>query len=537
VKSGGGVGLTAAATAETLALAVGTAGGLGIAATGEVPIAGSLAGAGSAAVNTAADVVEATVTHTNPGFVTRVTTAGGGSVDLTATDAVIFTALAGAGAGAGGGGQYVGVSPTLGFSLATNVVQDTVQALIDGATVISTGGVNLSAQATSATPALVSERPVLTPAPFAAGIADLANPIVTELLDVMREQTRRGILAATAAGGGAIGGGAVAGLGAISLNTVNDVVTAQIADGSQVSSGAGQAVALKAVDETSVMALAGAGGGAGAGGVGGGIAGAGGAGGAARADNVIDNTTGANIDSSTVHSGGDVHLDASSQAQAVAAAVGLSGAMAPGYIASLALSGALSAATNTMTNTVDASITQSSFAGSTDVTTAPGGNLILSAADNATVLALAGSGDLVAAGAVAALSPAGGAGIAIAANSVTDTVRAMIEQSTIVAGIDPSGTALPGNVELDATDNTVEGALALGIAGAITLSPGSYAIPGAGSIADNTLVNSVQAPISASSVHAAGAVTLNATDNKLVGAVAGAAALSSPSAAALCPPR
>jgi hypothetical protein len=478
VSSGGNVGLKA--TSGSLDLAVGV-GAYGTAAVSKLSFGVSFAGVGSGAVNTVTDTVAATITQESAATPTNVTTTNGGFVTLLAENDSIIAALAGSGAGAVGVGiGTAGGAPTLGFSVAFNLVPNTtVQALVDGgATVNAAGAVLLQAQSNAK------------------------------------------ILAATVAGGVAASGGTwggvdVIGLGDASVNTVEIATTAQIRGASTVGSGFGWAVELKAEDDATVAALAGAVSGGGAGGV---IGGAFGGVGAAFAVNGIDDTVTANIDNSTVNSGLDLGLFASSTMQVLAAAVGASGGADGGVGGGLALGGALSGGGNTLTNTIEASITRkvpTSF--QPFISAANLGILRLSATDNSKVEAITGSLQL--AGAVGLdLGVPGGVGIAASGNSIADRVVANIDESNVVDA---------GDVVLAAKNNMAVEAFALGIAGAVVgTGTVSLAFPNAGSIAVNNLTDTVQASIDGSSVTASGAVTINATDNVEVKAGAGAGVLS-----------
>src|SRR5262249_37356783 len=76
-----------------------------------------------------------------------VTSGSGYSVSLQATDTSTITAAAGSAALGVAGGEGGGTSATASFSLAVNGISNSVTASIDGSTVSSGGGVNLSALA------------------------------------------------------------------------------------------------------------------------------------------------------------------------------------------------------------------------------------------------------------------------------------------------------------------------------------------------------------------------------------------------------
>ena len=150
--------------------------------------------------------------------------------------------------------------------------------------------------------------------------------------------------AATIGIGATTGSGGLAGAGSVSINEITDTTLAYISNaemtGSSVS--AGGAMTVKATDTSTI--------GTGAGGVAGSAQGT--AVGAAISYNLIQNSIAAYIDDSTVNSGGDLELLATSSPELIAIAVG-----AAGTGDGLALGGSITV--NSVANDVDAHIDDS----------------------------------------------------------------------------------------------------------------------------------------------------------------------------------
>src|SRR5262249_28369056 len=128
-------------------LAIGIAGAL----TGGQEGGVSLSGAGSSSNNSVYKSVEATIKHAS-----RVTTGHSGTVQATAQDQSKINAAAGSGALSLAGGQGGGVSVAVGASISTNTISNTVTAAVEGSTVLSDGGVQVTAKSAAVIYAVAS---------------------------------------------------------------------------------------------------------------------------------------------------------------------------------------------------------------------------------------------------------------------------------------------------------------------------------------------------------------------------------------------
>ena len=282
--------------------------------------------------------------------------------------------------------------------------------------------------------------------------------------------------------------GTFAGAGAGSGNTIASNVEALIEGGSTVMTGTGNAVSLTARDNSSIEADAG---GLSLGiGVGQSLSADISIGAAVAIDN-ITNTVMASIIGSTVTSGGDVDLLATTEdlqgndGQTIfTVAVGIAGAVGAGSMGSgIALAGAGSGSGNSITNTVEASIKNSTDSNGNKTAsnvTAASGQVNVTALDKSKITAGAGSlGLSIATGQTAGVAVA--AGVSAAANSIGSSstpyrVTAAIEDSTVNAG---DGVAL--DAESTSTIYVVT------VAGGITIATSSegfgvaFGVAGAGS--------------------------------------------------------
>jgi Ca2+-binding RTX toxin-like protein len=267
VTTGGGVELTALSEATIWALTVGGS-GAGAGSSEGTGIALSVGGA--VTVNVVSNAVKASIEDSSD-----VTTATDGMLSLEARDRSLVLANAVGLSGAGAGGKSSGVAASTGASLAVNVIANTVRSFISGSTVTSGGDAELTAGSEAAIWAL-------SVGGSGAG-----------------------------AGGGDQGGFAISGGGAVSVNTVANLVEASIEDdavtGSILSMVNGGTVTLTSLDDTIVIANAG--------GLsfavgGGGKTGAGASFGGSLAVNTIADRTRSLISGSTVRDADAVDLDA-----------------------------------------------------------------------------------------------------------------------------------------------------------------------------------------------------------------------------------
>ena len=370
---------------------------------------GALAGAGAGTYNEITQTIEASIKGNS-----SVATTGGG-VTVTATDMSEIDADAGGVAIAIAYGSGTGATGALsvGAATANNTIDSSVSAFVDTSSVIADGDVTLSAEAKK-NPALSGEYRINA---LAFGVA---------------------VSGAGSTGTGLTG--ALAGAGSGATNTIDTRVSAHISESGgskKVASNAGS-VTLTANDESSIRADAGgfavalslsgsSGTGGGAGSVG-----------AAISRNIIGTAEDrhwvkAYIESSDVEAAaGGVTLSATASTVIDALAMGgsLSGAGSSGSGATGALAGAGAGATNDVIQTIEASITNDS-----SITTTGNGGVSVSAIDSTSITADAGG----VAVAVALTSGrgsgtgSGSIGAAISHNTVSSSVRAFLDGSSIIA--------------------------------------------------------------------------------------------------------
>jgi len=302
--------------------------------------------------------------------------------------------------------------------------------------------------------------------------------------------------------------------GAVAVNVVANKTEAYVKGNASTAPtiSAGGNVAISADDQSVVVAVAGglsvavaeSGGGAGSVGI-------------SVAVTVTDNATNAYVSGSTLTAGGAIEIDASSSALIVSVSVaGSLGVVAGGGGVVGAGAGAVSV--NIISNTIQTYITDNS------TVTAEGGSALLTAADEAVIVAVGGALSLG-----FAIGGGGGGGLAVGAsvavNRIENTVESYIAGSTV---------RTRDAVVLDAA--TVADVISVTIAGAIGGAGGSAfgaMFTGAGSGSDNRIDNTVRAYISdftnaddsitrsdVASLNE-GAISLSAADNSLIVAVAG----------------
>jgi hypothetical protein len=446
------------------------------------------------AVNVLAETVLAVEDDNSKYTYAGTTTASGPpDVSITASD----NSSVSAGAGAVGLAANVGV----GVALAFNTVTNTIWAAVQDATITAPQGITLSA---TSTPQIVAITVAGTGTSSSSKGSDSAGYFV--------------------------------GAGSGSENTVQNTVSAVITDGSNDSgtivaalaalggdstgasnvTAADAAVQVTAQDNSTITAISG--------GVALGFAAQQGSAfgvsaGAAASVNVITNTVSALIVGSTVTASSEV-LNASTAETITAVSAGVAGAFSGSKAGLVSLVGAGSGSNNTINNTVDALIeqSQSSSATQSNVTATGSGGISLTADDNSTINAWAGSLALIG-GQQKSVSAA--FGVAVAINDIPNTasVLAAIEDSTV--------TSNSSSISLQAT--ATPSILAVTGAGADKAGSGgsSVGLQGAGAGSQNTIANSVQALIEdKSTVNAAGqAIALSASETATIKAIAGGAGL------------
>jgi len=308
--------------------------------------------------------------------------------------------------------------------------------------------------------------------------------------------------------GGAIGGVSVSGAGAASANIIANRVEASIVDGSQVTTENGNGVSLTAIDSASIMVNAGGSSFSGSGGVIGGVSASFGA---AMAVSDIRNNVQAFISASTVDSDGDVAVEAKENASIWTLSLGGSFAGSGGAVG-ISVAGAGSVATNLIYNTISAFVDSQS-----EVNTVNGGDLTISALDNAGIVSNASAQAIT-----TALSVAGASlsiGTVVAVNEIGNNVHAFIDG----ASVDVSGAV---GVTAGSTADIESRAVAVAVAASV--SPFSLGIAGSGADANNKVESTISAYIKDStSIKAVGDLAVSALDSSTVYSDVGAGALAS----------
>ncbi|MEO8493909.1 MAG: hypothetical protein ABI614_02485, partial [Planctomycetota bacterium] len=390
VTSSGPVDVTAESSGTILAVALGISGSVS-----NKQFSASLVGSGAGN-----RVTSSTQALIEGGTVTTTAAPSQSSpVNVTASDTSSITA--GAGALTFDVSLFEGgVSAAVGASAALNQVepqdnQPSVAAMIDNATVNAAGDVSLTANGSPTIESIT-----------VAGAGDFGS------------------------GGTSIG---IAGAGAGSSNTITSTVQATIDDDAAVTTTHGGDVNLSAMNTASIEAVAG--GLALAGAIGGesGIAVSVGA--ALALNDISSVVTEAYIAGATVDSAGNVALLATDSSTITAVAIGVAGSLATGSDLAVAIGGAGSGVGNQVTSTTKALITDAKQDGSgTRSNVSSGGDVSLTATDNVSIVA--GAGTLAFDLALSKTSVAPAIGVSVAINTITDTVAADVIGSTINAGGD-----------------------------------------------------------------------------------------------------
>ena len=501
-----GITVNASSSPDVHALAVGVA--VSIASGNDDT--GALAGAGSGATNSVNDTIAAYITGCTTANQEPIS-AGSGGVTVTASDSATVTADAGnfALALAFAQNEETGYAIAVGASIAENNVGtgsgESIKACIDGSDVFAAG-------------------PVLVSASSTASVNTLA---------------RGGSFAGTFGEGYAV---AVAASGAGTYSTIEQTISASIQDGSAVTTTQSGPVSVTATDSSSILADAG----------GVSIAVAYGSGkvgslsvGAANADNTMEDTVKAFIDSSNVSADGGITVSAQSveapgstapdRVNALAFGIGGSGAASGTNSASIAVDGAGSGAYNTIDNNITAYINNcdasNEISASSNGTGQGGTGLTVSASDDLSVRADSGGYAVALAGTTGLISGAVGIGAAESENFVGqsggDSVEAYINNSKVV---------VTGPVTLSAVTTASLQANGIGFTGAVagTTTGGALtgALAGAGAGTMNNVAMTIEAMIEGGSSVTAndgnsltGNISLTATDNSTVTADAGGYAI------------
>ena len=425
-------------------------------------------------------------TSTHGGSGAAITAASGDNIQLQATDSSSITATAGAVAINGTNGQGGNLGLGVGASISENQLGNTITSTIDNATVAASG-VTLTAMS----------------------------------LEQVKSVTLGGSVGVNT--GSQNSAAELAGAGAVADNTTTgDMIEASITGGSTVTTSG--PVTLDAEDQSSTTADAG------------GFALSVSQGqqgdttisfGASVAYNSISGTVNAIVTGSKVSAGGALDLTAKATPTIQTLTLAGSATGASGQNGATGFGGAGTVSYNAIQNNVDAQI--GSAGALTQVTTAPGAAVALTATDNSSITANAG-GLAVAVATGQGSSKSIAIGAAIAVNNVGNSIGATIDNATVMSG---------GDIGLTVNGDENTNALAVGIGGAMSHGQqGGVSFAGASSFAINHVNNTFATAIDNSSTPGGsgpaitatnGNLQMQATDKSSITAAAGAVALSSAS--------
>ena len=297
-----------AATSVTVdALAVGIAGGVSAGSGTSLAFSGAGAGTGNF------------ITNVTTAEVLRVTADVNGTVDVVATDNSKIRADAGAGSFAVSGGSSGGISGAAGAGVTRSEIDNTVWAIIDDSDI----GTALD--------------------PVQAVTVEAAS---TSVIDSIAATA---VLAVGAGSGPGVG---VSLAGSVSLAKITNTIEALVRNGSNIFTGSGHALTVRATDDSTISGDAGSGSLAVGAGSGPGVA-VSGAG--AIAINEIANIVRAGVLDSTLTIGGNLVVEALATSDINVVAVAISGAVGAGT-AGIGVSGVGTVAINEIANTIEAGL-------------------------------------------------------------------------------------------------------------------------------------------------------------------------------------
>jgi len=542
VNSGGDVALLATSTPTIYALTIGGAVAVG-SSSEKTGFAFSGAGAGSG--NTIRNTIEAAIKNGS-----TVTTTGTGEVSLSAMDASTIIADAGGVAIAvGASGQETGGAVSIGVSIADNVIENQAKAYIDGSTVTSAGNIELTAISAAKIDALTIAGAVGVGASgqkvgFAAAGAgaasynDVKNTVEAYIKGAGSLTSTAGSVKLTAIDGlplfdtldpvpipyGSEGqlpaawGDAFTAHGVTLSSDVTVTVRAKDREWLVKDNGKGETYLIKKEMDTfrvlkpTVITADGGGVAIGVGASGKDTGGALSIG-VSLADNTINNTIRAYIDNSglpnpgatSVSAAGDIGLNATSMAQIDSLTIG--GAIAVGASgggSGYAGAAAGAAAYNKIENTIG------SFVKGVGSITSAGGDLTLTATDNAAIIANAVGGSIAVGASGGGTGGALSIGVSIAHNTIANKAQAYIDNSALA----PPDNAIVLNArDVSLSAASMDTIQALSIAATIAVGAGSktgVALSGGGSESTNIILTKTNAYILSTDLVSTGDVTLDA---------------------------
>ncbi len=465
--TGATVTVLAESTANIQVLSIGGAGSANVAAGSAFSFNGAGAGSGNKISNT----VTASIDDQNDIDGDTLVRSTAGQISVGAVDNSQIKADAGAVAFALGISQgNSNINLSVGVSVAINDVKNKLEATIKDAEVKAFGSVDVSAQSTSTIKALTI-----------AGAGSLGlQPIL-----------------------GSGFGLQFAGAGAGSGNTIDGSTIAYIAEKAKVETGTASSVSIRAIDQSTIDAIAVAGSVSAQLGQGASIAIA-----AAISKNLIDSDVLAYVDDASVHAAGSVEVLASSKAGILAKTVGVAMSLNIGVAStvSIAGSGAGAQSTNTLTNTIEASLRNGS-----KISTQGVGDVRLQASDESTIDADSGGGSLAVSASPQAFSGAFGVSAGLSYNTVKNSILAYVDGAT-------TEVSSADQIIITANSRAIVDALAVSVAGTVAivnpLAGFSLAMVGAGAESNNTIDNHIAAYIATTkNVTAVGDIDLDAIDD------------------------
>ena len=468
---------------------------------GAVAVAAAIATSGTVGVrgSVGASIGVNDIANVTTAVVSGATTRARRDVTVTATSAAAIDVgtLAAAGSIAAGNTGTIGASfAGAGAGSGNEIRNQTVAEVRNGSRVTSdTGTLALTAADTSRIDADALGAALAVSANTGANVAvavgvavavnDIANTTRAGFLDsTLTGATGVGLTATEAAdidttaiaatlavAGGSIASVALGGGGAVTKNVIANATTATVADSTLTTSGP---VALTSDDDSSITATVVAASVAAAFGP---PTGVGGAVGFGAASNSVTNLARSRVEGSTVAAGGAVTLDANGDttidALTIGAAVG-----AGGGAAGVGVGAAGAGSGNTVRMTVEAVVADGS------TITSCGGEVALTARDRTAIVADAG-GMSLAAGVGSYTGVGASLGIAYAENDIRNTVRAVVERSSVDAA---GAVALVADEAASIKALALSGAVAAGAAGVA-----GVGVAGSGAAAFNTVRSAVRA--------------------------------------------
>jgi autotransporter-associated beta strand protein len=470
VTSGGDVALEAQSDPLIWSQAISLS--VGIAMSGGADAGIILDGAGAGSGNEIRNTTEAVITGDS-----LVTTSGAGDVTLTATDDSQIKADA---PGISLSFDWVPANAytlEVGIAITSNEIANTLQANVEGSTIVSAGGFAAQAESAATIDSLpLAAVPTLTMAQgnsiSLSGVgAQAFNTISSDI-----EASVTGYSQVTAAGDIKI---TASDDSIINANVAAATLTVNISVGEEVTGN----VAIDAALATNQLG-----------------------------QDSDRNSVRAFVEDSTVTTSGAIDVSATSMTDLSGLTVGIGLSLSASSGVSFALNGFGAETTNIVRSDVEAAVL-----GTSNVSTTGAGNITLSAteAGSPKIEGQATGGSLSGAGSGTSFSGALTVGVVLTENDVANRVLAHVDQAAVTSG---------GDVQLDASSTAEVDSLTVFVSLSIAIaSTGSIAAAGDGANSTNTIKNTIEAYVldSNSTITGSGSVLVNATDHSTVNAQAG----------------